>query len=682
MGMLCIIVLSFTMTVICRKKWLETLPLSAFVIMLLTYTMGVVNLLDKLWLLKWGILLGCVVILFLFIRRNGFKDIKIEEKISVGLLMFAVISIGMSLILSSHLVMEWDDLNHWGITVKQMFYIDAIPNGQNAISGFNDYPPIGSLFIYWFLSDFNEFRENLIFPVYYFGILICLTPFFKRIPDGKNKICKQITAFFICILLPGAFACTAVVNLKIDSFVAVLFMFIVISVLEIVWGEDKLCFWDVLVMFSALSVMVLTKSVGIYLSIVATIPLLIFVFSFRNKKYIAMCVVGIILQIIFYFSWKLFCYKYGNTSYISIEFGKIQKMDYLRTMKAVLVQMPWFLYPVLFYIAGMLLWALYLKKDKISIKGKWVLLLTTGCIDLVISLFCRSDYLNNWFEELVDDKSKEYITKHYIYYFCRQPINFQYEENVAYEMSALECIMLITIIMLSICCMAEGRKYRKYLIVQSVLLIGFVIYVVGHLTMYRCMFSESESAVLAAYSRYLMMYLGGFVGGNLYLLYCWWIKEEGKNKFLISVLLLGSTIFLSNIPFTYMSVFRYHEGHFAFLSNHRKWVVDIVESIEQEMEEPENGIWIAGEDDSWWMMNEARYHFAPQKGLCDTWVLSSISEEELVEVLEEADEEEIKYLAVDMSEELSEENQKKLNKILEYYHLEEKSDPIVCIYKL
>ena len=112
-------------------------------------------------------------------------------------------------------------------------------------------------------------------------------------------------------------------------------------------------------------------------------------------------------------------------------------------------------------------------------------------------------------------------------------------------------------------------------------------------------------------------------------------------------------------------------------------MVDVVESIEQEMEEPENGIWIAGEDDSWWMMNEARYHFAPKKGLSDTWVLSSISEEELVEVLEEADEEEeIKYLAVDMSEELSEENQKKLNKILEYYHLEEKSDPIVCIYKL
>ncbi len=80
-------------------------------------------------------------------------------------------------------------------------------------------------------------------------------------------------------------------------------------------------------------------------------------------------------------------------------------------------------------------------------------------------------------------------------------------------------------------------------------------------------------------------------------------------------------------------------------------------------------------------MNEARYHFAPNKGFSDTWVLSKISEEELNDVLEKADEG-IRYLAVDMSEELSEENQKKLNKILEYYHLEEKSDPIVCVYKL
>ena len=168
MGLLCIIVLSFTMAVIFRKKWLETLPLSVFVIMLLTYSLGVVNWLDKLWLLKWGIFLGCIIILFLFIRRNSFNDIKIKEKISVGLLMFTVTSIGMALILSSHLFVEWDDLNHWGITLKQMFYIDAIPNGQNAISDYNDYPPIGSLFIHWFLSDFKEFRENLIFPIYNF----------------------------------------------------------------------------------------------------------------------------------------------------------------------------------------------------------------------------------------------------------------------------------------------------------------------------------------------------------------------------------------------------------------------------------------------------------------------------------------------------------------------------------
>lgn len=681
MGLLCIIVLSFTMAVIFRKKWLETLPLSVFVIMLLTYSLGVVNWLDKLWLLKWGIFLGCIIILFLFIRRNSFNDIKIKEKISVGLLMFTVTSIGMALILSSHLVVEWDDLNHWGITVKQMFYIDAIPNGQNAISDYNDYPPIGSLFIHWFLSDFKEFRENLIFPIYNFGVLICLTPFFKRIPDGRNKICKQITAFFICLLLPGAFACTVAVNLKIDSFVSVLFLFIAISVLEIAWGENKLLFWDALVIFSALSVMMLTKSVGIYLAVVATVPFLIFVFCQKNKKYIAICAIGTIIEFIFYFSWKIFCNKYGNTSYISAEFGKIHKMDYLRTMKAVLVQMPWFLYPVLIYIAGMLLLALYLKKDKISEKGKCALFLVTGIIDLAISVFCRYGYLNNWFETLMDDRSREYVTKHYIYYFCKQSVNFQLEENVTYGMSALECIMLITIIMLLICCMIDGRKYKRYLIVQSVLLIGFIIYVAGHLAMYRYMFTEGEAAILSAYSRYLMMYLGGFVGGNLYLLYCLWVKEEGKYKFLISDLLLGSTVFLSNIPFMFMSIFQYHEGYFYFRWYQRDRGIAVVERIEQEMEEPENGIWIAGGDDSWWLMNEARYHFAPNKGFSDTWVLSKISEEELNDVLEKADEG-IRYLAVDMSEELSEENQKKLNKILEYYHLEEKSDPIVCVYKL
>ncbi len=683
MGLLCITAFSLTLAVICRKKWIETLPLSMFIIMLSTYAMGFANCLGKLWLLKWGILLGCITVLFFFFRRNSYEKIKVIEMISTGMLLFIVATMGMFFVLSSHLIIEWDDLSHWGITVKQMFYINEIPNGLNAISVYNDYPPIGSLFIYWFLSDFKEFQENLIFPIYNFGILICLVPFFKRIPNGKNKICKQITAFLICLLLPGAFASTAMVNLKIDSFVAVLFMFIVISVLEIVLGEGKLTYWDVLVVFSALSVMMLTKSIGIYLSIVATVPLLIFVFCLKNKKYITICIAGTVAEVIFYFSWKLFCFRYGNSSYISTEFGKIQKMDYLRTVKAVLVQMPWFLYPVLIYIAGMLILAICFKKDKISEKGKRVLFLCVGCVDVLISVFCRFGYLNNWFEALVNDESREYVTKHYIYYFCKQSVNFQFEENVTYGISALECIMLITIIMLLICCMTDGRKYKNYLIVQSALLVGFIIYVVGHLAMYRYMFSEGESAILSAYSRYLMMYLGGFAGGNLYLLYCCWIKMEGKNKLPISGLLLGSIIFLSNIPFTFMSILQYHEGYFAFRWAHRERGLAVVERIEEEIEETENGIWIAGEDDAWWMMNEARYHFAPNKGFCDTWVLSKISEEDLIKILEETNEKgQIKYLAVDMSEEFSEENQQKLKKILEYYQLKEKNDSIVCVYEL
>ena len=685
MGLLCIIILSYTMSVIWRKKWIDALPVALFIIMLLTYSMGIVNWLNNIWILKWGISLGSVGTLFFYFRKKDGNAGKIKEKVSMGLLLLVGVSVAMAFLLSSHLVIEWDDLSHWATTVKQMYYINAIPNGQNAISGYNDYPPIGSLFIYWFLSDFREFHEFLIFPVYNFGILVCLAPFYERIPEGKNKVWKQVIAFLVCLLLPGAFASTAMVNLKIDSFVAVLFMYIVIAVLEVVLRKDKLHFWDWLKIFAAISVMTVAKSVGIYLTIVVTLSLLIYVLNSKNKKYIIMCIAGIGIEAFFYLSWKVFCRIYGNSSYISDEFGRIQLMDYLRTIKAILVQMPWFLYPVLAYIVGMLLFVMLVNKDKISEKGKRILLISVVCIDFLISFFCRYGYLHHWFEKLVNDESKEYVTKHYIYFFCRQSVTYQLEEYVTYGMSAMECIMLITLIMFLVRFSTEDKKYKEYLMIQVPLWIGFIVYVVGQLAMYRYMFSAGEASGLSAYSRYLMMYLGGLLGGSFYLLYCNWINAEEKKRLRGLGVLLSSIIFISNIPFAYMCIFQYHEGYFAVRWEYREKGITVVEKIRQEMENTEDGIWITNSDDGGWTINETRYHFTPDRGLEFNRALSldNVQEETLIEMIETIDSErKIRYLAVDMSEDLSIENQKKLDKILEYYQIEEKNDFPVCVYKL
>lgn len=685
MGVLCIIILSYTMSVAWRKKWIETLPVSMFIIMLLTYSIGIFNCLYNIWILKWGILFGSVGVLLFYLRKKDGNVGKIKDKVSIGLLLLVGVSIIMAFLLSSHLIIEWDDLSHWATTVKQMYYINAIPNGQNAISGYNDYPPIGSLMIYWFLSDFEEFHEFLIFPVYNLGILVCLAPFYERIPEGKSKVRKQIIAFLVCLLLPGAFASTAMVNLKIDSFVAVLFMYIVIAVLEVVFREDKLYFWDWLKIFAAISVMTVAKSVGIYLTIVVTFGLFIFALNSKNKKYVTMCIAGTGMEAFFYLSWKVFCHIYGNASYISEEFGKIQIMDYLRTIKAILVQMPWFLYPILAYTVGMLLFAILMNKDKISEKGKQILLVSVVCIDIFISFFCRYGYLYHWFERLVNDESKEYVTKHYIYYFCCQSITFQREEYVTYGMSALECIMLITIIMLLVRFSTGNKKYKEYLMIQVPLWIGFIVYVVGQLAMYRYMFSGGESSVLSAYSRYLMMYLGGLLGGTFYLLYCGWINSEDKKRLSGLSVLLASIIFISNIPFAYMCIFQYHEGYFAVRWGHREKGIAVVEKIRQEMENTEDGIWITNSDDGGWTINETRYHFTPDRGLefNRAWILDNVQEETLIEMIETSDaERKIRYLAVDMSEDFSIENQKKLDKILEYYQIEEQNDFPVCVYRL
>lgn len=678
MGLLSILVGSYTVAAIFKKKWLEVFPPFIFCAMLLTYLLGIADWLDKIWLIKWGIVILCILIWGIYWRRSELEEWKIKRRLSTGAVCFACVSAVMALLLRTHVVLEWDDLSHWATTIKQIFYIGAIPKGANALSIYNDYPPISALFSYWFLSDYKEFHEQLLFPIYYFGVMVCLAPFYEKIPDGKTNICKRVFAIIICLLLPGAFASTAMVNLKVDSFVTVLFVYIVISLFDMVLKGERTDFIDIWNIFCALCIMVLSKSVGIYLALTATIALWMFV---RKKRVYAIYVLGTGAEMLFYFSWKIFCRFHGNSSYISEGFRNIQFTDYLRTVKAVLVQMPWFLYPVLFYVIGMFLLAMLINKIKISQKGRMILVAFTVGINLMISLFCRYGLLTEWFAGLYDDGSKEYVTKHYIYYFCRQSVTFQLEENVTYGMSALECILLIGVILLLAGSLVDGKKYKTFLFAQYFIMIGFAIYVIGQLAMYRHMFVGPEASVLSAYSRYIMMYLGGWIGGTIFLAVKLWTDLPRGKQLVIYYGLLASVFFLSNIPFTCMCIFQYHENYFAQRWEYRSKAVSVLDKVRQETDRIETGIWISSRGDSGWMKNECLYHSAPNKGFKDYWILDQITEEDLQIKLEESAYG-LEFIAVDMECDYSEENRKKLDNILTYFQLEEKKDAQVCVYKL
>jgi hypothetical protein len=119
-------------------------------------------------------------IVMLLVQRNRLKD-----TLSLNIILFLAFYIGVFIFCRRIVVTGWDDLNHWAVITKQIYYLGAVPTDEISVSSFSDYPPIAAIWINLFLSDFSNYREDVIFGVWNILLGMCFLPFWELI-DKKT----------------------------------------------------------------------------------------------------------------------------------------------------------------------------------------------------------------------------------------------------------------------------------------------------------------------------------------------------------------------------------------------------------------------------------------------------------------------------------------------------------------
>lgn len=289
--------------VVTGRKWEETVALSLFIEGILLYIFG---LLEHL---TWGI--GVVYALAVFslllaIYIFNRKALYLKDLLSPGLWIYLVL-FGVILITCRG---DWiairDELRHWEIAVRDMFYYDSFAKHMNTTVILPRYLPFAALIEYVFEFMNGMFSEDILFIAYQTMLLSVSVIMCKSLhKKGGLKLLVPTIVAIVCI--PALFFNNISSCIMVDSLISAVFAYILVC-----YFTDEASLFNYIRIGSALVVLVLAKDIGlIYSAMVAFIIFGDVLFTqirmrqFRIKSFLVP-IAGGLLAIVVFFSWQIY----------------------------------------------------------------------------------------------------------------------------------------------------------------------------------------------------------------------------------------------------------------------------------------------------------------------------------------------------------------------------------------
>lgn len=286
----------------------ETIPVCLFGVMFFLYGIALLGYISHA---VDGIAIGSitVIVFYIFYKRNNLKElISVFIQYShTGFLIYIIVVIGVIIAFSNHIITNWDDLNYWAMFPRNMYEINGLPTGSFNCTLFKDYSPIVQLLYYFLFKATFGFSEAMMYQTNNILLYTLLLPMFcSKNLDKKNHIMYVM----IGILFPSVAMFQQLQCIGVDCILSFLFGYLLYYIIF----EKKKDFFYYLNLSLGASVLILVKSVGLLLVIILLI--LILMMSLRNRNQILFGCCSMIPSFAAFFSWKIFCDRRGNTSYL------------------------------------------------------------------------------------------------------------------------------------------------------------------------------------------------------------------------------------------------------------------------------------------------------------------------------------------------------------------------------
>ena len=218
-----IFALTFSLCFIFKRKFEIMFALASFGLILFLYLFGLCGIL----LVGSWLAFALITVLFLSVlsavvfTKDRFILKLFFTKISIIFIGFSVLQFPVLYFSRPYI---FDELSHWAIVVKNMFYFNDFGCGEFSTDMFKGYPRATSLFLYFFEFFGVAFHEGTLYMatnLLQMGMMLPIFSIFKR-KTNKNSFMLCILAVF---LAPAIFYPSFYQSLYVDQFLGIIFAY-------------------------------------------------------------------------------------------------------------------------------------------------------------------------------------------------------------------------------------------------------------------------------------------------------------------------------------------------------------------------------------------------------------------------------------------------------------------------
>ena len=304
---------------------------------LLLYIAGLFNLMKfAVYLIYLLAIISFVYTIYCIIK----KKIKISEIFTPGIIMYIFVIMVMAFIVKDTYYYEWDEFSHWGANLKAMveydvFWSNKIYDGVHVV-----YTPIAGIIEYFFCKINGGFAEDVSYMAINTFIITLLLPIIKGQKHNLKSYIKLILFWFMfyCSIKLCNFQLTSI---YIDMLLGILFTLGMVLAYRLDGKEDKINLILTLIM------MPLLKDTGLLLLGIILMQLffskvLLKIIEERkitkqHFKIFGIIVLMLIIPLVFYGSWKIYCGVNGKVLDDRHDKNAISEIDIKEYIKGILL---------------------------------------------------------------------------------------------------------------------------------------------------------------------------------------------------------------------------------------------------------------------------------------------------------------------------------------------------------
>lgn len=231
-----IIITASAIAVKSNQKIEQCIPISVMGMILIVYLFGLfeqlrigITIIEILTLIA---LFYLIIKIILEIKKKKIKEL-IQKILTPGLVVYTMFYILFIWINKDTIFTFYDEFNHWGLLVKNMYFYDSFGTNPESIVQFNEYPPFTAIFQYIFITLKGNYSESTIVIASNILYVSMIMPIFKNI-EGKKDLKKLLIYIPIILFLPMLFYKDFYKLITVDGLLGIFFAYILYT-----WCEEK-----------------------------------------------------------------------------------------------------------------------------------------------------------------------------------------------------------------------------------------------------------------------------------------------------------------------------------------------------------------------------------------------------------------------------------------------------------